>query len=48
MNVDDHSIDDDIVDQTVKEMHEILVKVPPFNPWSAEKANRKRRLHPLS
>jgi hypothetical protein len=25
---------DDFVDETVKEMHEILVKVPPFSPSS--------------
>jgi hypothetical protein len=31
---DDESSDDDIVDETVKEMHEILVKVPPFSPSS--------------
>ena len=33
VNVDDDSSDDDIVDETVKEMHEILVKVPLFRPF---------------
>ena len=32
--VDDDSSDDDIVDETVKEMHEILVKVPPFQSFA--------------
>ncbi len=32
VDADDDSSDDDIVDETVKEMHEILVKVSPFNP----------------
>jgi hypothetical protein len=31
---DDDSSDDDIVDETVKEMHEILVKVPPFQSFA--------------
>ena len=31
---DDDSSDDDIVDETVKEMHEILVKVPPFRSFA--------------
>ena len=40
----DDSSDDDIVDETVKEMHEILVKVPPFNPLRAlDKTGNKRR-----
>ena len=34
VNVDDDSSDDDIVDETVKEMHEILVKVPPFQSFA--------------
>ena len=34
VNVDDDSSDGDIVDETVKEMHEILV--PPFHPFSRE------------
>ncbi len=32
VNGDDDSSDDDMADETVKERHEILVKVPPFNP----------------
>ena len=44
---DDDSSDDDIVDETVKEMHEILVKVPPFNPLRADKAVKKRSLRPV-
>ena len=32
--VDDDSSDDDIVDETVKEMHEILDKVPPFQSFA--------------
>ena len=47
VNVDDDSSDDDIVDETVKEMHEILVKVPPFNPLRADKAVKKRSLRPV-
>ena len=41
VNVDDDSSDDDIVDEIVKEMHEILVKAPPFNPLRANKAGKK-------
>ena len=47
-NVHDDSSDDDMVDETVKEMHEILVKVPPFNPLSSDNAGNKSRLRPLS
>jgi hypothetical protein len=32
VSIDDDSSDDDVVDETVKEMHDILVKIPPFNP----------------
>ena len=42
----DDSSDDDIVDETVKEMHEILVKVSPFNPLRADNASQKRSLRP--
>ena len=46
--IDDDSSDDDIVDETVKEMHEILVKVPPFNPLrAAAEASKKRNLRPV-
>jgi hypothetical protein len=38
------SSDDDIVHETVKEMHEILVKVSPFNPFRTDKTGNKRRL----
>ena len=38
---DDDSSDDDIVDETVKEMHEILVKVPLFNPFSRTRLVRR-------
>ena len=41
---DDDSSDDDIVDETVKEMHEILVKVSPFNPLCVDKSVKKRSL----
>jgi hypothetical protein len=45
---DDDSSDDDIVDETVKEMHEILVKVPPFNPLrAASETSKKRNLRPV-
>ena len=47
VDADDDSSDDDIVDETVKEMHEILVKVPPFNPLRADKAVKKRSLRPV-
>ena len=41
---DDDSSNDDIVDETIKEMHEILVKVPPFNPLITDKAGKQREL----
>jgi hypothetical protein len=45
---DDESSDDDIVDETVKEMHEILVKVPPLSPVrAAGEASTKRNLRPV-
>ncbi len=47
VDADDDSSDDDIVDETVKEMHEMLVKVPPFNPFRADKAGKKRSLRPV-
>ena len=47
VDADDDSSDDDIVDETVKEMHEILVKVPPFNPLRADKAGKKSSLRPV-
>ena len=48
VDADDDSSDDDIVDETVKEMHEILVKVPPFNPLrAASEASKKRNLRPV-
>ena len=31
------------MDETVKERHEILVKVPPFNPLRADKAGKRVR-----
>ncbi len=47
VDADDDSSDDDIVDETVKEMHEILVKVSPFNPLRTDKAVKKRSLRPV-
>jgi hypothetical protein len=44
VDADDDSSDDDIVDETVNEMHEILVKVSPFNPLHAGKAGNTRSL----
>ena len=42
VDADDDSSDDDIVDETVKEMQEILVKIPPFNSLRADMAHQKR------
>jgi hypothetical protein len=36
VSIDDDSSDDDVVDETVKEMHDILVKIPPFNPLRSD------------
>jgi hypothetical protein len=36
VSIDDDSSDDDVVDETVKEMHDILVKIPPFNPLHSD------------
>jgi hypothetical protein len=36
VNVYDDFSDDDIVDETVKEMHDILVKISPFNPLHSD------------
>ena len=38
VSIDDDSSDDDVVDETVKEMHDILVKIPPFNPLRSDSA----------
>ena len=44
---DDDSSDDDIVDETVKEMHEILVKVPPFSILCAQTRLVRRAIYGL-
>jgi hypothetical protein len=45
-NDDAESSDDDVVDKTVEEMQQVLVKVPAFNPLRTEEA-RKLRLVPI-
>ena len=41
---DTESSDDDVVDKTVEEMHQVLVKVPPFNPLFTEEARKLKSL----
>jgi hypothetical protein len=48
VDVDDDSSDDDIVDETVKVMREISVKVSPFNPFLTDKAGKKSSLRTVS
>jgi hypothetical protein len=43
---DTESSDDDVVDKTVEEMHQVLVKVPVFNPLHTEEV-RKLKLLPI-
>ncbi len=38
VNVNDDFSDDDIVDETIKEMDDILVKISPFNPLRSDTA----------
>jgi hypothetical protein len=49
VNVNDDFSDDDIVDETVKEMHDILVKISPFNPLRSDTAAGRAgmRLQPV-
>ena len=49
VSIDDDSSDDDVVDETVKEMHDILVKIPPFNPLRSDSAAGRvgMRLRPV-
>ncbi len=49
MNVNDDFSDDDIVDETVKEIHDILVKISPFNPLCSDTVAGRAgiRLHPV-
>ncbi len=49
VNVNDDFSDDDIVDDTVKEMHDILVKISPFNPFRSDTVAGRSgmRLHPV-
>jgi hypothetical protein len=42
VSIDDDSSDHDVVDETVKEMHDILVKIPPFNPLHSDSPTGRR------
>ena len=41
---DAESSDDDVVDKTVEEMQQVLVKVPAFNPLRTEEAGKLKLL----
>jgi hypothetical protein len=49
VSIDDDSSDDDVVDETVKEMHDILVKISPFNPLRSDTVTGRTgmSLHPV-